>query len=191
VYWLTLTFRYQNVREKIISAVLFVLLVLSAPAARSAEILFALAADPSARLMLASTSLSYDPEQVVVLAEKAEANPQDPAYRFLLGGVYSRGRYFSDALAEYRRVIELDSKSYRAFNNIGNIYLRTGQTEEAVKNYARATELKRDFLPAYYNVYLARKELLQLRESEQALREGQKIDPAGMALIVDEARAGG
>ena len=110
-YWLTITFRYQRSREKALSAAVFLMLVLSAPAARSAEILFALSADPGTRLMLASTALSYDPEQTVVLAEKAESNPQDPAYRFLLGCLYARGRYFNDALAEYRKVIELDPRS--------------------------------------------------------------------------------
>lgn len=190
-YWLSLTFRYQNARERVISAALFILLVLSAPAARAAEILFALAADPSARLMLASTSLSYDPEQILVLEEKAAANPQDPAYKFLLGGLYARGRYFEDALAEYRTVVQLDPQSYRAFNNMGNIFLRTGQPEDAVKNYRQALELRTDFLPAYYNIYLARKELLQLREGEEALRSGQSIDPDGMSRLVDEAKTRG
>lgn len=190
-YWLTLTFRYQKVREKIITASLLVLMILSAPAARSAEILFGLAADPSARLMLASTSASYDPEQIVSLEQKADANPEDPAYRFLLGSLYARGRYFQESLTQYRKVIELDGSSYRAMNNVGNIYLRTGRPEEAIKYYKNALGLRADFLPAYYNSYLARKEMLQLREAEGVLREGQALDSAGLARIIDEARAHG
>lgn len=188
-YWLTLTFRYQKIREKFISSALLVLMILSAPAARAAEILFGLAADPSARLMLASTSASYDPEQIVNLEQKANANPEDPAYRFLLGSLYARGRYFREALEQYQRVIALDAKSYRATNNVGNIYLRTGRPEEAIKHYKNALALRHDFLPAYYNSYLARKEMLQLREAEQVLREGQEVDSANLALIIDEARA--
>lgn len=188
-YWLTLTFRYQKVREKAITASLLLLMIASAPAARSAEILFGLAADPSARLMLASTSTSYDPEQIVNLEQKANANPEDPAYRFLLGSLYARGRYFQEALEQYRKVIELDASSYRATNNVGNVYLRTGRPEEAIKYYKGALALRKDFLPAYYNSYLARKEMLQLREAEQVLKEGQEVDSAKLGLIIDEARA--
>jgi tetratricopeptide (TPR) repeat protein len=190
-YWLTLTFRYQKVREKIITASLLVLMILSAPAARSAEILFGLAADPSARLMLASTSASYDPEQIVNLELKADANPEDPAYRFLLGILYARGRYFQEALEQYRKVIDLDAASYRATNNVGNVYLRIGRPEEALKFYKSALALRQDFLPAYYNSYLARKEMLQLREAEQVLKEGQTVNSAELARIIDEARANG
>ena len=188
-YWLALTFRYQQVREKLITSALLVLMILSAPAARSAEILFGLAADPGARLMLASTSASYDPEQIVNLEQKADANPEDPIYRFLLGSLYARGRYFREALDQYKTVIALDATSYRATNNVGNVYLRTGRPEEAIKYYKSALALRRDFLPAYYNSYLARKEMLQLREAEQVLREGQEVDSVNLGRIIDEARA--
>ena len=186
-----MTFRYQKVREKVITAALLVLMILSAPAARSAEILFGLAADPSARLMLASTSASYDPEQIVNLEQKADANPEDPAYRFLLGSLYARGRYFQEALEQYRKRDRAGRSSYRAMNNVGNVYLRTGRPEEAIKYYKNALGLRQDFLPAYYNSYLARKEMLQLREAEGVLREGQAIDSASLGRIIDDARARG
>lgn len=190
-YWLTITFRYQRAREKVISALLFVLLVLSVPAARSAEVLFGLAADPSARLMLASAAASYDPEQIVTLEQKAIVNPRDPAYPFLLGGVYARGHYFQEALTQFKKVIELDPRSHRAYNNLGNIYLRTGRPEDALKCYKNALGMKGNFLPAHYNSYLARKELLQLKEAEASLREGQSLDPRAFADLIEDARKRG
>lgn len=190
-YWIALTFRYQKFRERVISGVLLGLVIAAIPAARATEILFGLAADPSARLMLASTSGSYDPEQIVALEQKADANPHDPAYRFLLGGLYARGRYFQDALSQYQRAIALDPSSYRAWTNLGNLYLRSGRAEEALKHYKNAVAQRDDFLPAWYNSYLARKELLQLREAEQALEKAQSIDPKGLAALIEDEKSRG
>jgi hypothetical protein len=49
--------------------------------------------------------------------------------------------------------------------------------------------MRHDFLPAYYNSYLARKEMLQLREAEAVLREGQTVDSPAFGRLIDEARA--
>ena len=190
-YWIALTFRYQKARERAISAALLALLILSTPVARAAELLFGLASDPGSRLMLTASSGSYDPAQIVALEQVAVANPGDAAYPFLLAGLYARGRYLAEADAHYRRTLEIDPGHYRAWNNLGNLYLTAGRPEEALKHYKSALAIRGEYMPALYNSYLARKELLELKEAEQSLAEAQRVDPDAMSALMSRSEVEG
>jgi len=52
-----------------------------------------------------------------------------------------RQKKYDDAIAVFNRCIELHPNSANAFNNLGETYAETGQTELAIKNYQRALEL--------------------------------------------------
>jgi tetratricopeptide (TPR) repeat protein len=63
------------------------------------------------------------------------------------------------ALEDFNKVINLNSNSYEAFLNRGNIYIKEKKYDEAINNYKQALVLKPDYALAYYNKGLAEYDL--------------------------------
>ena len=57
-----------------------------------------------------------------------------------------------DAIFFLERAIIADSKYYKAYYNLGNIYFETGNISKAMENFRKAVKLKEDFAYAYYNM---------------------------------------
>ena len=56
------------------------------------------------------------------------------------------------AINEYKKAIELDSQSEKAYYNLGIIYKQQQQFSQAAANYQKAISLKPNYYSAYYNL---------------------------------------
>ena len=192
VYWLVATFRYMKRGERVAAVALLVWTALSVPAFRAVVALRGMTEDPMVRNTLASAGGAYDPERVVRLRELVEGHPDDPAYRFLLAGLYQNGRYFDEAYQEYLQVLATDPGAWQAHINLGNIYFHQGQHNDAVVHYRKALELRPKSVLAFYNAYVAQSEAFRFKEAQESLDKGNMADPERMAeLLYDKGRDGG
>lgn len=57
-----------------------------------------------------------------------------------------------DAIFFLERAVIVDPKYYKAYYNLGNLYIETGNISKAMSNYRKAIKLKEDFAYAYYNL---------------------------------------
>jgi protein O-GlcNAc transferase len=75
-----------------------------------------------------------------------------------------------EAVACYRRALELKPDYAEAHNNLGNAFNDQGKLDEAVACYRRALELKPDFAEAHYNLGSALEEIGDLQGAEDSFR---------------------
>jgi tetratricopeptide (TPR) repeat protein len=106
--------------------------------------------------------------------------PEQPLYLYWLARLDYDQRRYEDSVAKLRRVLELDSQSARAEDNLGLALDMLGRSEEAQIEFEKAVALNRKlpqpspWPPHNLGVLLLRLE--KLRESETALRESLRYD---------------
>jgi tetratricopeptide (TPR) repeat protein len=57
-----------------------------------------------------------------------------------------------DALFLYQKAISVDKNNYKAFYNLGNLYLNTKKYNSAINTYKECLKIKKDFSYAWYNL---------------------------------------
>src|SRR5205823_13333679 len=73
----------------------------------------------------------------------SQSDLQNPLYLYWLAKLDYDARAYTTAISRLRRVIELDPKMMRAYNNLGLCYDALGQFDEAIQSFTRAIELNR------------------------------------------------
>ena len=84
---------------------------------------------------------------------------------------------FAEAVACYRRALELKPDYAEAHNNLGNALKDQGKLDEAVACYRRALELKPDFAEAHNNLGNALKDQGKLDEAVACYRRALELKP--------------
>jgi eukaryotic-like serine/threonine-protein kinase len=83
------------------------------------------------------------------------------------------------AAVDFQKAIRLNDRRFDAFVDLGQVYQRQGQTDDALQQFAKAIELRPNYAPLYRgraNVFLGLKDLspelreLRLAELEDAIR---------------------
>jgi tetratricopeptide (TPR) repeat protein len=129
---------------------------------RRAEVLFRSGDEREARRILAGLADSGEPQAMLAAAqswqrlehpadsipvlERLAAKQKDSvAAGFLLGSAYERTGQRARAVAEFRRVLELDPEFHAALNYLGYTYAESGENlEEALSLVRRAVALEPD-----------------------------------------------
>lgn len=57
-----------------------------------------------------------------------------------------------DAFFLLQKAIEKDPKYYKAYYNLGNLYMKDGRIGKAIENFQLATKYNKNFSYAYYNI---------------------------------------
>ncbi|ANM28842.1 hypothetical protein ABI59_03310 [Acidobacteria bacterium Mor1] len=188
VYWLVLTFRYMRRSERLATVTLLLGIALAVPGYRVAIALYGVTADPVVRTTLASAGGSYAPDRIVRLRQLVERYPDDPIYRFLLAGLYKNGRYFEEAFAEYKQVLDLEPSIHQAHINIGNIFYLSGQHAEASAAYTKALELQPGSPLALYNLHLAQSETFHFKDAEVSLAKARNHDAEEVTRLMTTSK---
>ena len=67
------------------------------------------------------------------------------------GGAYLSKGNSEDAIADFNKAIELNSKLFHPYYNRGNAYLQKRDFDRAIEDYSTAIELNPELGPAYCN----------------------------------------
>jgi Tfp pilus assembly protein PilF len=87
----------------------------------------------------------------------------------------------TEAEASYRKVTQLRPDYYEPWLKLGNIYVRTGQLEAAIRMFTECTELRPDDVRGWSNLSLTR-----LKQSLAVFDEAQQYfpnDSTGAAVL--------
>jgi tetratricopeptide (TPR) repeat protein len=87
-----------------------------------------------------------------------------------------------EAIAQFRRAIEINPDYTDAYYNLGNVLASQGRLAEAIKHFQKAVDLNPDYAEAHYNLGVALGMLGRLDEAVRQYRKAIKIKP-------DNARA--
>jgi len=118
---------------------------------------------------------------------RAQEYPSDSAPYNNLGSVYAQQGKLMEAVAEFRRAVEIEPSSFRAHANLAAALAQQHRFGEAMDEFQRALEIDEGNVPAHLGVaHLLR----QAGKIEQARREFQRaveIDPGSFAARHDLA----
>jgi len=87
--------------------------------------------------------------EILLTIPESQRTPQEWV---LLGNILQDKGRISDSIFMYQRAILIDSKCYKAYYNLANIYLEDDKPFLAIENYRKANKSKNDFPYAYYNL---------------------------------------
>ncbi len=102
-------------------------------------------------------------------------NPEPP---FMIGNIYIKHKKFINAIAFFKRVLELDPTHVWALNNLGVAHNELGHQKEAIECYDSAIEHQPDFADFYAN---RAKAFLNSSRYEEAIRDcyhGIRLNPS-------------
>lgn len=191
LFWLMLGFRYMRFPEKIVAAMVFLMIGLSPLGVRLVLDRFEASSDPETRIVVSAMQEGYNPETVRHLKQVVSSRPEDPELHFLLGTLYAKGDLQDDAYAMFQRVLELQPGNARAMVNVGNIYFRLGEYGQAVTRYKEALAVQPKTLSALWNLYLSQSELLHFAEAEASLQTARDLDGARVGALLAQKKDGG
>ncbi|TNF47603.1 tetratricopeptide repeat protein [bacterium] len=103
-------------------------------------------------------------------------NPDDPRILSALAIVLKRGQRGKEAEGLLRQAIDINPEYAPILNNLANIMLGSGRSEQAIEYYRRALRFSDD-ARIHYNLSQALRESLQLDEGEREFLLAQEIDP--------------
>ena len=82
-----------------------------------------------------------------------------------------------EAIASYRKAIEVKSDFAGAFFALGNLLKEEGEVEEAIASYWKAVEVKPDFAGAYFSLGNLLKEEGEVEEAIASYRKAIEVKP--------------
>ncbi len=104
-------------------------------------------------------------------------NGTESAFHNNLGSAYCALRRIPEAVACYRRALELKPDYVEAHRNLGLALKALGKLEEAAACYRRALELKPDYVEAHYDLGIALKDQGKLDEAVVCYRRALELKP--------------
>ena len=117
---------------------------------------------------------------------KLEADPQNHMLRCSLANSFFRLGKINEAIAEYRKCIEI-APSSEYWNNLGKALLNIGHYDEAVNAFQQVL-LKNNWPDAHFHIALAYKNSGKLEEALTQLEEALKSNPKYREAINEKAQ---
>ena len=94
-----------------------------------------------------------------------------------LGITLAQQGRLDEAIADFRRALEINPDLAQAHHNLGIALQEQGRLEEAAASYRRAVELKPDYASAYNYLGMALKDLSRLDEAVACYRRAVELKP--------------
>ena len=104
-------------------------------------------------------------------------SPDAAVGHYNLGKVWDDANRLDDAVASYRKAIDLDPARADAWINLGIDLHKQGNKDEALKAFLRADELKPGVASTQFDIGLEREALGQFQEALAAYDEAHRLNP--------------
>lgn len=155
--------------KKIVWLMVFILISTRQATAKGFDVFNALKNKPTAQDRLAPVKQAYDEEmtpseQAILLYNdsnlqaaldallKIKEGERSAEDWLLLGNIMQDMERNSDAIFMYQRAILKNAKFYKAYYNLGNIYLADDKPFMAIENFRETNKLNPQFAYGYYNL---------------------------------------
>lgn len=99
------------------------------------------------------------------------------AHNQLARVLVAQGKHYEEAIASYRKVLEIQPNDSKTLTNLGATLADNGEIEEAVQAYWMALRVEPDLAEAHFNLALALRSLGRHDEAESHLRRAVDLAP--------------
>ena len=104
------------------------------------------------------------------------------ANRYSLGQGYLGAGQYNDAIEQFQRVQQLDSKSPYGYQGLGQTYAKQGNYDAAVEAFQNAISVKNDYLDAYSELGYAYTDSGQLDQANDIVATLNTLSPTNTTL---------
>ncbi|MFH1776097.1 MAG: tetratricopeptide repeat protein [Candidatus Omnitrophota bacterium] len=94
-------------------------------------------------------------DSLTLWSNTVKNSPQSSRAHNNLGLSYMKLGKYLEAMAAFRKAIEIDTNQANVYNNLGNTYLMSGRREEAVGFYEQAIKIDPNYKKTYNNLGIA------------------------------------
>jgi tetratricopeptide (TPR) repeat protein len=135
--------------------------------------------DPAARRRLAiALHEALERDEAVAQFEKAAELGPDARSLLDLALAYGSVSRLADAESTYARLLALAPDHAVALHNLGNIYLKRGETERAIASYRKAIAAQPRYVLAHYHLADALERAEQFREAYETFGRVLELEPS-------------
>ena len=100
-----------------------------------------------------------------------------------LGKVYSDLQRYPEAIAAYRRALQINPKNIEAQCNVGGMLEHSGEYSQAIAAYRKAIGINPSHPEAHNNLGLILRQLGQFDEAMESFKRAIQAQPAGMSFM--------
>ena len=175
-YWFAIFFGYATPGERIMIAVLLVIVGLLPIALDASSNWVAGVESPAVLAATSGEEQSYQPEALRRLQELVAVTPDNPMLHVLLGNLQSFEGADEQAAVHYRRAIELRKTYAGAHVNLGNLHFLDNEFQAAMTEYERAQASDPNLAIAYYNASVAAGEMYKFDLQAQMLEKARQAE---------------
>ncbi len=100
---------------------------------------------------------------------------------------YEESGNFQQAIANYRKALQLDGRNYVIMTSLAGVLIKTGSYAESVQYSRYALNTNRNYVPAMINLAIASIQLGNLTEGEQNLLRARSLEPASKSVLFNLA----
>lgn len=116
-------------------------------------------------------------EEVYQLIAKIPETDRDAEMWLLLANVTEDYRNDIDAFYLLQKAVEKDPKYYKAYYNLGHLYMKDGRLVKAIENFELATKYNKNFAYAYYNIGCCYYKSTDYKKAKDYFSKAIKIKP--------------
>jgi Tfp pilus assembly protein PilF len=128
------------------------------------------------------------PETVEVAnIEKPKVDSSEKDLYLYTAGNYESRKDYPNALASYKKVLDIEPRNYRVMNNIASILLQINSSEEAKTYLQKAFDIKNDYVPGLINMGIALAKLEETEKAEGFLLRAHTLEPDNRRTIFNIA----
>lgn len=117
--------------------------------------------------------------------DRVKADPNKADNQVALGWAYYQKGEYNEALARYRKAIELDEKHYTAHYNLGLTYMMTEKYDRAISAFERAVKLVPKAYAAHYQLGRALAATAKYQEAINELEVAYQLKPGEVQIVTE------
>jgi tetratricopeptide (TPR) repeat protein len=175
-YWLAIFFGYAGAAERILTAVVLLLVALMPIVIDWTAHSVAGVDSPVLMAAIASEDQAYNPEALRRLQELVAVVPDHPTLHVLIGNLQVFEGLDDQAGLHYRRAVELRPGYAGAHVNLGNLLSMNNEWQAAITEYEKAEAADSNLATAFYNHSVAAGETYKFDLQGKMLEKARNAD---------------
>lgn len=122
-------------------------------------------------------------KQQKVAVDRTKSDPKSPANWVNLGWVYFQQGQYNQALAQYKKAMDLDPNYYPAHYNLGLAYMQVKKYDLAAESLKKAVSIEKKSGAAYLNLGVSYNQLGKYDEAIKILQQAYKFNPGSVDVL--------